>query len=77
MRARVRAESPMPIIRSAGLMWTRNEWREVPERAAAEIMANPFLETEGGVQLPLTDEPVTPASGATKLVYPRKRARKV
>jgi hypothetical protein len=68
----------MGIIRSAGLFWSQKEWRDVPERAAEEIRNNPFLEVEGGIQLTLVDEqPRTPETDATKMIYPRKRGRKV
>jgi len=66
MRARVKASSNYPSIRSAGIMFTR-EWQDVPAWAQHEISVNPFLEVEHkphGVEAPEPEQEQQPAPKA-------------
>ena len=77
MRARVRENCTQDTIRSAGLVYSKFEWHDVPGWAAEEIKANPFLEVEAEVEPEA--EPLTVEDKATRLVInkPGRKGRKL
>jgi len=71
MRARVRHDSNLNRVRSAGIWWGP-EWQIVPAHAEREIAVNPFLEIDPAT----TPAAQTPEDTATRLVINQPGSRK-
>ena len=73
MRARVKADCNISTVRSAGMIFVRMQWSDVPEWAEKEISACEFLEVEKPAPEPEpSEQPRTPADKAVKLVDVRQ-----
>lgn len=71
MRARVKAECPWPAVQSAGEIFSKIEWKIVPEWAEAEILDNEYLEVEATLEpATTTDEKLA------KMVVPKVKRGK-
>jgi hypothetical protein len=71
MRARVKQDCKQDAVRSAGMLYSKFEWHDVPDWAAEEVAANLLLEIEA--------EPLTVEDKATRLVVnqPGRKGRKL
>lgn len=76
MRARVKDDCKYPSIRSAGLIWIKKTWIDVPKEIEREIKANPFLETEAEAKVEI-ENPVRVDDKAEKMIVKRGRTSEV
>jgi hypothetical protein len=82
MRARVKQGCVDDTIRSAGILFSKNAWEDVPNWAEREIGANIYLEVESAPSEVEPDaQPATVEDTATKLVIDKpgkaRKARKL
>ena len=82
MKARVKQSCTDDTIRSAGILFSKNAWEDVPIWAEREIGANIYLEVESAPSEVEPDaQPATVEDKATKLVVVKpgrsRKARKL